>query len=61
MNLQAVHISPTRSDVYFMSYHTTVTKSYDFYSSLESARELAAEVKQILQKKDESVEFFPYR
>lgn len=56
-----MRISPSRSNVYFMSYHTTVTKSYDFYSSLESARELAADVKEMLQKKDDSVEFFPYR
>lgn len=44
-----------------MSYHTTVIKSYDFYSSLEKAREIADDVKAMLRKKDPSAEFFPYR
>lgn len=44
-----------------MSYHTRVTKSYDFYSSLEKAREIAADVKGMLTQKDPSAEFFPYR
>ena len=33
----------------------------DFYSSLEKAREIAADVKGMLQKTDETAEFFPYR
>lgn len=44
-----------------MSYHTRVTKSYDFYTSLEKAREIAADIEGMLKQKDASAEFFPYR
>lgn len=44
-----------------MSYHTRVTTSNDFYTSLEMARELAADVKGMLRQKDPTAEFFPYR
>lgn len=44
-----------------MSYHTRVTTSVDFYSSLEKARELAADIKGMLIQKDPEAEFFPYR
>lgn len=58
---QAVQTKGNTTDVFFMSYHTTVTKSYDFYTSLEEARKLADQIQGEMLKHDESAVFFPYR
>lgn len=60
-HLQAVNIRNNRTSVFFMSYHTRVTTSYDFYTAMEEARKLGADIKEVISKKDASVNFFPYR
>ena len=47
-------------DSYFMSYHTTVVTSKDFYTALKKAREISGDIEEMLRKNDKSVEVFPY-
>lgn len=44
-----------------MSYHTALSKSYDFYTSMKRARAIADDVQKTLSKEHgEDVVFFPY-
>lgn len=54
-------MSPDQSNMYFMSYHTRVTTSSDFYTALAEARRIADDIKSVIVQKDASAEFFPYR
>ncbi|KXJ81281.1 hypothetical protein RP20_CCG020355 [Aedes albopictus] len=47
-------------DSYFMSYHTTVVTSRDFYEALEWARKITDDIQQMLDEKGAGVEVFPY-
>ena len=47
-------------DSYFMSYHTTVVTSKDFYTALQKGRELSGQMEEMLRKHDKDVEVFPY-
>lgn len=59
---KAVQISkPNEMSSFFMSYHTTVTTSNDFYTALEEARKLANDIHHTISEKDQSAVFFPYR
>lgn len=50
------------TDSYFMSYHTSLTASSDFYTSLRNARIIANDVKSMLEAKlNRPVKFYPYR
>lgn len=49
------------TSVFFMSYHTTVCDSYDFYTTLREARKLGDTITDVITKHDESAKFFPYR
>jgi len=44
-----------------MSYHTTLIKSKEFYSALQHARTIAADVQTMLNENDLDLVFFPYR
>lgn len=46
---------------YFMSYHTAVTTSYDFYTTLKEARHIADDIKSMITQHDPTAVFFPYR
>lgn len=50
-----------RTNSYFMSYHTAVTTSYDFYTTLKQARNIADDIKSDIVEHDPSAVFFPYR
>ena len=45
---------------HFMSYHTILKTSVDFYSALEQARVIADNISQTLSNEDRHVEVFPY-
>lgn len=47
-------------DSYFMSYHTTVVTSRDFYEALEWARKITDDIQRMLDEKGAGVEVFPY-
>ncbi|XP_038117109.1 NPC intracellular cholesterol transporter 1 homolog 1b [Culex quinquefasciatus] len=47
-------------DSYFMSYHTTVVKSRDFYEALEWARKITDDIQAMLDQQAPGVEIFPY-
>lgn len=47
-------------DSYFMSYHTTLTTSKDFYSALRDARKVANGVQGMLDGRNLNLRFFPY-
>lgn len=48
-------------DSYFMSYHTTVLTSEEFYTALKKARELSDKIQDIFDAKGyQDVEIFPY-
>ncbi|XP_053681579.1 NPC intracellular cholesterol transporter 1 homolog 1b [Sabethes cyaneus] len=47
-------------DSYFMSYHTTVITSRDFYEALQWARRITDEIQEVLDEKQTGVEIFPY-
>ncbi|XP_058815387.1 NPC intracellular cholesterol transporter 1 homolog 1b [Topomyia yanbarensis] len=47
-------------DSYFMSYHTTVITSRDFYEALQWARRITNDIQQVLDEKGAGVEIFPY-
>lgn len=51
----------TIDSTYFMSYHTSLSKSVDFYSSLKQARVVTDEVQTVLREKGYDVSIFPYR
>lgn len=44
-----------------MSYHTAVTISHDFYTTLKQARLIAEDIKSNIMEYDQSAIFFPYR
>ncbi|CAH1389792.1 unnamed protein product [Nezara viridula] len=54
---------PTIQDTYFMSYHTSLKTSKDYYSALRLAREVAENITSMLNegRKDHKIEVFPYR
>lgn len=47
-------------DSYFMSYHTTVITSEQFYTSMRKARELSEEIEETLRAKGQDLKVFPY-
>lgn len=47
-------------DSYFMSYHTTVITSKEFYSSLSKARELSDEIEETFRQRGHELKIFPY-
>ncbi|XP_055525163.1 NPC intracellular cholesterol transporter 1 homolog 1b [Wyeomyia smithii] len=47
-------------DSYFMSYHTTVITSRDFYEALQWARRVSDDIQEMLDEKQTGVEIFPY-
>ncbi|XP_014273548.1 NPC intracellular cholesterol transporter 1 homolog 1b [Halyomorpha halys] len=53
---------PVVKDTYFMSYHTSLKTSKDYYSALRLAREVAEKITSMLNKgrKDNKIEVFPY-
>jgi Niemann-Pick C1 protein len=51
-------------DTYFMSYHTTLKKSSDWYESMRAARLLSEKITHMINTEvnaDLKVEVFPYR
>ncbi|XP_055296529.1 NPC intracellular cholesterol transporter 1 homolog 1b [Sitodiplosis mosellana] len=56
----AVDISKEKGTSYFMSYHTSVSKSYDFYTSLREARKVSDSIADVIRKHDDEAKFFPY-
>lgn len=60
-NFQAVNITNDVTNVFFMSYHTSVSRSYDFYTTLKEARKLTDSVIDEFKKHDDEAKFFPYR
>ncbi|XP_031627932.1 NPC intracellular cholesterol transporter 1 homolog 1b [Contarinia nasturtii] len=58
----AVNISYDQhlTNVYFMSYHTTVATSNDFIAALREARKIGDEIQNEISTLDESTKFFPY-
>ncbi|XP_058443946.1 NPC intracellular cholesterol transporter 1 homolog 1b [Malaya genurostris] len=47
-------------DSYFMTYHTTVITSRDFYEALQWARKVSDDIQRTLDVKNTGVEIFPY-
>lgn len=47
-------------DSYFMSYHTTVITSEEFYTSLKKAREISDEIQKVFNEKGKDLKVFPY-
>lgn len=47
-------------DSYFMSYHTTVITSEEFYTALKQARILSAEIEETFKEKGKDLKVFPY-
>jgi Niemann-Pick C1 protein len=47
-------------DSYFMSYHTTVITSEEFYSSLKKAREISDNIEEMFREKGKDLKVFPY-
>lgn len=47
-------------DSYFMSYHTTVITSEEFYTSLKKAREISDEIQKTFDDKGVDLKVFPY-
>jgi Niemann-Pick C1 protein len=47
-------------DSYFMSYHTTVITSEEFYTSLKKAREISEEIEKTFKKRGNDLKVFPY-
>uniref|UniRef100_A0A8W7PKU5 SSD domain-containing protein n=1 Tax=Anopheles coluzzii TaxID=1518534 RepID=A0A8W7PKU5_ANOCL len=47
-------------DSYFSTYHTTAVTSRQFYTALEQARLIAADIQQMLDERQAGVEIFPY-
>ena len=45
---------------YFMSYHTVLRTSIDFYSAMREARVVAANISRTLSTHDRQVEVYPY-
>lgn len=65
-NFQAIKYNESDGNVtveasYFMSYHTSLVKSNDFFSSLKQARIVANDVQNMLNENGHDVAFFPYR
>lgn len=63
---QAIRILPNENGEnitysFFMSYHTTVKTSYDFYLSLKQARGISDDIQSNINEYDPSAVFFPYR
>lgn len=56
-----MNFSDEVTNSYFMSYHTTVTKSNDFYTALKEARIVADDIQTMMAEHDPSAVFFPYR
>lgn len=51
-------------DSYFMSYHTTLKKSSDWYRALESARLITDRIEDMINKANltnKEIKVFPYR
>lgn len=51
---------PHVDDSYFMSYHTPVMTSREFYTALKQARIVSDELNEMFQKHGANVEVFPY-
>jgi Niemann-Pick C1 protein len=47
-------------DSYFMSYHTTVITSEEFYTALKQARVLSAQIEETFKEKGKDLKVFPY-
>lgn len=47
-------------DSYFMTYHTTVITSEEFYTSFRKARDLSDEIQDMFDKKGLDLKIFPY-
>lgn len=47
-------------DSYFMSYHTTVITSEEFYTSLKKAREISDEIQKVFDENQKDLKVFPY-
>lgn len=47
-------------DSYFMSYHTTVITSKEFYSAMQRARDLTDEIQEMFNEQGRDLEVFPY-
>lgn len=47
-------------DSYFMSYHSTVIKSEEFYTALKKAREMSDEIEKTFKKNGKDLKVFPY-
>ncbi|XP_063704530.1 NPC intracellular cholesterol transporter 1 homolog 1b [Culicoides brevitarsis] len=52
--------NPHVNDSYFMSYHTTVITSKEFYTALKQARLLSDDLNKMFEKHDKNVTVFPY-
>lgn len=48
------------NDSYFMSYHTTVITSKQFYTALKQARALSDDLNSMFSRYDKNVTVFPY-
>ncbi|XP_055608436.1 NPC intracellular cholesterol transporter 1 homolog 1b [Uranotaenia lowii] len=47
-------------DSYFMTYHTTVVTSRDFYEALDWARRVSSDIQEMLDSSGSGLEIFPY-
>ena len=47
-------------DSYYMSYHSTVIKSEEFYIALKKAREMSDEIEKTFKKHGKDLKVFPY-
>lgn len=47
-------------DSHFMSYHTTVITSKEFYTSLKRAREISESIEESLRERGHNLKVFPY-
>ena len=49
-------------DSYFMAYHSVVKTSKDYYTALDNARKMAANVSEVISDTlGKPIEIFPYR
>lgn len=53
-------VEHTVQDSYFVSFHTTVITSKEFYTSLKKARELSEEIEETFKKRGRELEVFAY-
>lgn len=67
-NLKAVKYNKTNSNSilvqssYFMSYHSALTTSSDYYTALKNARKIAKDIQNTIESElEQSVIFYPYR